>query len=155
MPPGTDAGPRGTVTFSPGLHGWVKSTREARSGVQSRWRSGCQKPMKSGLPSGCRGAGAFRSGVPSASRGTFGVGYVTHWANVTFAENVRTSAVNTTAPRDHAPSWVRTLARSRKQPLPRACQDHYPGVGMQAAVPRAASLDSDRVTGLQRIARPA
>src|SRR6186997_2725501 len=91
----------GTVTFSPGLQGCARRTREPRSGVQSRWRSGCQKPMKSGLPSGCLGAGAFKSGSPLASRGTFGVGYFTHWPKT--CEDVSANTLTTTAPRAHAP----------------------------------------------------
>src|SRR3954467_14561506 len=82
--------------MSPGLHGCFNATRDAKSGVHSRWRSGCQKPMKSGLPSGCRGAFAFRSGFPSASLGTFWVGYVTHWPK-TCEEEVRTSTLKTNA----------------------------------------------------------
>ena len=37
-------------------------------------------PVKSGLPSGPRGAGAVRSGLPSAVRGMSGVFRSSHWA---------------------------------------------------------------------------
>src|SRR5215471_11257422 len=39
-----------------------------------------QMPDKSGLPSGCLGAGAVRFGLPSAVRGMPGVGYLIHCA---------------------------------------------------------------------------
>src|SRR5215471_5669988 len=37
-------------------------------------------PEKPGLPSGVRGAGAFRSGAPLAKRGIPGVGWLSHCA---------------------------------------------------------------------------
>src|SRR5215510_7741011 len=40
----------------------------------------CQIPEKSTLPSGVRGVGASRIGLPSDVRGTPGVGYDGHWA---------------------------------------------------------------------------
>src|SRR6267154_2120507 len=42
---------------------------------------GRQSPASSGLPSDVRGAGAVRLGLPSAVRGTFGVGTVSHCAD--------------------------------------------------------------------------
>jgi hypothetical protein len=39
-----------------------------------------QTPEKSGLPSAIRGEGADMFTLPSAFRGTPGVGYFTHWA---------------------------------------------------------------------------
>ena len=44
------------------------------SGVQGIFSADCQMPEKSGLPSGSRGGGAVRFGLPSAVRGTSGVG---------------------------------------------------------------------------------
>src|SRR6266567_1645332 len=43
-------------------------------------RSPCQIPARSGLPSGFRGAGAERSGLPSLVRGMPLVGTFSHWA---------------------------------------------------------------------------
>src|SRR5439155_11623496 len=40
-------------------------------------------PLRSGLPSGVRGPGADMSGVPSRVRGTPGVGYSSHCADIT------------------------------------------------------------------------
>src|SRR5213594_3786176 len=42
--------------------------------------SRCHKPDKSGLPSGVRGAGAARFGLPSSLRGMPGVGCFNHCA---------------------------------------------------------------------------
>ena len=50
-------------------------------GTHGRRFEACQMPEKSGLPSGRRGVGAFRLGVPSAFLGTPGVGSFSHWAD--------------------------------------------------------------------------
>src|SRR6266481_8645583 len=58
---------------SPGLRSATLPT--AVSGL-----SHCHRPVRSGLPSAVRGAGAVRFGLPSAVRGMPDVGRVTHWA---------------------------------------------------------------------------
>src|SRR5215471_17417844 len=54
-----------------------------------------QMPEKSGLPSGCFGAGAFMFGLPSAVRGTFGVGYLSHCACDARGADSRATATDT------------------------------------------------------------
>src|SRR5262245_66577681 len=44
------------------------------------WRLEIQIPLRSGLPSEARGAGALRSGLPSLVRGVPGKGSLIHWA---------------------------------------------------------------------------
>src|SRR6185436_6759725 len=50
-----------------------------------------QIPEKSTLPSAVRGVGASRIGLPSAARGTPGVGYDGHWASS--ADDMATTAI--------------------------------------------------------------
>ena len=49
-------------------------------------------PDRSGLPSGARGAGALRFGLPSAVRGMPGVLRSSHWASAGIVPTTRTSA---------------------------------------------------------------
>src|SRR5688572_4717766 len=49
-------------------------------------------PVKSGLPSGPRGAGAVRFGVPSGLRGMPGVGRSSHWAPAGIVPTISMSA---------------------------------------------------------------
>src|SRR5215470_3552811 len=51
------------------------------------------KPVKSGLPSAVRGAGAVRFGLPSVVRGIPGVGRFNHWAPTGIAKMAREIAV--------------------------------------------------------------
>ena len=57
-----------------------------------------QGPVRSGLPSGVRGAGANRFGLPSAVRGTFGGGTLIQFCARTGAD--MTSTAMTKAPAD-------------------------------------------------------
>src|SRR5712692_9408898 len=52
-----------------------------------------QIPEKSGLPSGSRGAGALRLGLPSAVRGTSAVGYFSHWPSATPGAHVTAKTI--------------------------------------------------------------
>jgi hypothetical protein len=54
-----------------------------------------QMPENSGLPSGLRGAGAARLGLPSAVRGTPAVGYFSHWPNTVGDSTTRTVIATT------------------------------------------------------------
>src|SRR5919197_6261059 len=56
-----------------------------------------QIPEKSGLPSAVRGAGADRSTIPSAFRGTPAVGYFNHWAALGVEADVSPNAKMTAA----------------------------------------------------------
>jgi len=56
---------------------WVLMGRSVHTRATSSQGSGlatCHMPVKSGLPSGVRGAGALRSGFPVAVRGVPAVG---------------------------------------------------------------------------------
>src|SRR6188474_2604364 len=54
-----------------------------------------QIPVKSGLPSGVRGAGAEGLNLPLAVRGIPAVGYFSHWANTVVHERVTASVMST------------------------------------------------------------
>src|SRR5262245_47367225 len=54
-----------------------------------------QIPVKSGLPSGERGAFADASNLPLPIRGRPAVGYFNHWANAELHERVMLSATST------------------------------------------------------------
>ena len=59
---------------------WGINMSAQPSGGQGRLCSTSQIPVRSGLPSVVRGAGAERFGLPSFVRGIPAVGYFTHWA---------------------------------------------------------------------------
>src|SRR5262245_32015698 len=71
------------------------STNFANSGVQAIFLPGCQMPEKSGLPSADRGGGADRLGLPSAVRGTSGVGRCSHCPTATPCALVSAMAIAT------------------------------------------------------------
>jgi len=54
-----------------------------------------QMPVKSGLPSGVRGAGADGLNFPLPVRGTPAVGYFNHWANAEVHEKEIATATST------------------------------------------------------------
>src|SRR5688500_967623 len=61
--------------------------------VRKRPSTAFQSPLKSGLPSGSRGAGAVRFGLPSAVRGSLGSGCFSHWASDDRAAEMINTAV--------------------------------------------------------------
>ena len=71
-------------------------------------------PEKSGLPSGRRGVGAFRLGVPSAFRGTPGVGSFSHWAEAEHRHGrYRNQDEPQTTPHTLSLEWVRGARPAR------------------------------------------
>src|SRR6476660_2393518 len=57
---------------------------------------GIHTPDRSGCPSAVTGAGALRFGLPSAGRGTPGVGVFSHWAETDAPQETPSASPNAT-----------------------------------------------------------
>src|SRR5688572_28154150 len=95
------------------------SVPQANSLVHGIFLADCQIPEKSGRPSGSRGAGALRFGLPSAVRGTPGVGRNTHCPDAS-GDTVMTNATAVNNARFLLTSSVQRLGDAEAEIVPPA-----------------------------------